>query len=277
MVGLDEHEAPLLFYIDRTLAADSNGDSRALRALIGVRDDRFTSREPIYYTQLNCQGDPCIKPTSSEVFDNRGVDIASVDTGAVSYFHALQGAPNYAIGASPDRIKGYLYRQTTEICPVNTLTAVTGSRYVSQKVVFGEPCESPFVLPLPVGESPRFCPSSANSGSTTCPQVGPDACGIVEKNGRDKCACPAGYYDAGALLGLAEGQCCPTGTEAKVDPLNGGLACQGAGLVRAESVPDINDPEKNALEDFQPPFQVNLPTAVGGDEQWISTAPEAER
>ncbi len=275
MVGFDEHEAPLLFFIDRTLSPDNEGREQAFRALIGIRDDRFTSREPIYYTQLNCKGDPCIKPTSSERLDNRGVDIASTDTGAVSYFHALQDGPNYAIGQDPSGgLKGFLYRESVEACPVNVITAVTGSRYISQKVVFGSPCESPFTLPLPTGDAPRLCPSQANDGSLLCPQVGPDACGVTERNGQNKCACPDGYYDAGSLLGLSAGQCCPEGTTAEAGLI--GITCSGPGLVKAESVPSVSDPSQNALEGYQPPFNVNLPAAGSSGEEWRYTPPESE-
>ena len=49
----DEHEAPRLFYIDRNVTwQDSLGDpfTANFRAFIGVRDDRFTGRQRIFYT-----------------------------------------------------------------------------------------------------------------------------------------------------------------------------------------------------------------------------------
>ncbi|MGJ8690540.1 MAG: hypothetical protein ACSHXZ_13585 [Gammaproteobacteria bacterium] len=140
-IGFDEHEAPLLLFVDRSQAQNN-------RVLLGVRDDRFTSREPIYYTLPNCQGDPCMKRPSSEDIDNQGVDFLP-GTGAVSYLYALQQGPTYGVGAgSSDRLKGTLYRATEQSCPVTLVGAVLGSRWISQKVVSGEPCE-PFVLPLP--------------------------------------------------------------------------------------------------------------------------------
>ena len=45
-IGFDEHQAPLIFYTDRQVNA-------TYRALIGIRDDRFTSREAIYYDAPN--------------------------------------------------------------------------------------------------------------------------------------------------------------------------------------------------------------------------------
>lgn len=175
MVGFDEHEAPLLFYFDRTLFAADNTQP-VYRALIGVRDDRFTSREPIYYTGLNCQGTPCIKRTSSEqsygsatvsevnevkcqggpcidknitdTIDGTTVEDESLNDDAVSYFHAVQNGPNYAIGMNNDgSVKGALYRESLDACPVDLISGIIGSRYMSQRLVRNSPCESPFVFP----------------------------------------------------------------------------------------------------------------------------------
>ncbi|MGB1290843.1 MAG: hypothetical protein ACPG5Z_01865 [Pseudoalteromonas sp.] len=139
MISFDEHEAPLVAYVDRTATAVQVGLTSAnYRVLIGIRDDRFTTREPIYYDAPNCTGNPCIKSTSDESSDSTGLSGIRT-TGVVSYFNALQGGPNYAIGSSFDGIKGDLFRSTTEQCPasINEIQ----SRYVSQKVVSGSPCE----------------------------------------------------------------------------------------------------------------------------------------
>lgn len=139
-IALDEHQAPIVPYIDRSVPpAVPDPAHRNYRALIGVRDDRFTSREPVYYSGPDCTGTPCIKATSDEVADNTGVSGIPA-TGAVSYLNALQGGPNYAIGASPDGIKGHLYRSTALACPV--APADIQSRYLSQLVVVGSPCQS---------------------------------------------------------------------------------------------------------------------------------------
>lgn len=276
MFNLDEHDAPQLFYIDRT----STDPEQNYRALIGVRDDRFTSREPIYYTELNCQGAPCIKPVSTESLDSSGVSRLP-NTGAVSYFQALQGAPNYAIGRSPNGIPGHLFRETIQDCELPELIggigSPIGSRYISQKVITGEPCESPFNLPLDVGQAPLTCSASDGGlGIATCDA----ACG--SNNG--SCACPAGYYEvSGGLvdtLGL-DGQCCPIGTEFENTSLLGlgvSALCTGLNLKKAVSVPDINNPSQNALESFTPPFQINLPAAGGRIEgdQWYPTPPTGE-
>lgn len=284
VVNLDEHDAPQLFYIDRT----STDSEQNYRALIGVRDDRFTSREPIYYTELNCQGDPCIKPVSNESLDSSGVSRLP-ETGAVSYFQALQGAPNYAIGRSPNGIPGFLFKQTLEACPLPELIggvgSPIGSRYISQKVVTGEPCESPVNLPLDAGQAPLTCSAAkTNNGNGIGGQLAVCDAGCGSNNG--SCACPAGYYEvSGGLvdtLGL-DGQCCPIGTEFEETTaldlgVGGSALCTGLNLKKAMSVANINDPSQNALEPFEPPFHINLPAAGGRTEgdQWYSTAPNGE-
>lgn len=139
MVSFDEHEAPLVAYVDRTVTStEANQTAANYRVLIGIRDDRFTTREPIYYDAPNCTGNPCIKSTSDENSDSTGLSGIRA-TGVVSYFNALQGGPNYAIGRSFDGIKGDLFRSTAAQCPA-TISEIQ-SRYVSQKVVSGTPCE----------------------------------------------------------------------------------------------------------------------------------------
>lgn len=130
-IGFDEHQAPLVFYYDRE-------SDQSYRALIGIRDDRFTSREAVYYSAPNCTGDPCIKTLSNEMTDSRGTDQITA-TGNVSYFNALQQGPNYAIG-SDGTVKGALLRSTAQACPVDD--DQIQSRYISQKVVSGIPCEA---------------------------------------------------------------------------------------------------------------------------------------
>lgn len=284
-IGVDEHEAPLIPYIDRT-QPDAN-----YRVLIGVRDDRFTSREPVYFTQLNCQGPPCIKRTSSERGDNQGTD-SIPGTGAVSYFNALQGDPNYAVGPSAPEVigsnplPGWLYRQTAVACEYDNIQAATGSRYISQKVVFGEPCESPFVLPLPIASQP-VVQCSGDPGDpgaippepadVTCPQVAAGsvpACGTVQSaTGELACACPLSYFDVGDTGTdlLTVHTCCPEGTVGDIEVDGLPTVCVGDLLFEAESVPSPEDNTLNALQPFEPPFQVNLPPDV---DDFISVAPD---
>jgi hypothetical protein len=260
-IGFDEHEAPLVYYIDRSQAEN-------YRVLIGVRDDRFTSREPVYYTELGCQGDPCLKTPSSEISDNTGVD-GLPGTGAVSYLYAVQGGPTYAVGRSPGGIPGLLFRQGVEACPIELTTI--GSRYISQKVELGEPCESPYTLPLPVTEAPRICPTDPLP-PVVCPQVGPNPCLVgTAPDGSNTCSCPVGYYDAGVPTGVP-GTCCPNGSTPETDLL-GSLVCGPVGLVKGESVLDVNDPTKNVLETLIAPFRVNLPADA---DDWIYIPPDGE-
>lgn len=129
----DEHDAPRIFLFDRTMP-----DGQARRTLIGIRDDRFTSREALYYSGQNCTGTPCIKSTSDEATDNVGGDGIN-GSGNVSYFNALQGFPNYAVGRSDQGLPGRLYREAPQACPV--APDLIQSRWTSQSVVAGEPCE----------------------------------------------------------------------------------------------------------------------------------------
>lgn len=306
-VDFDEHDAPRLFYIDRS-------QPTSYRALLGVRDDRFTSREALYYAGPSCQGEPCIKTVSDEAVDNTGVDGVS-GSGAVSYFNALQRQPNYAVGRAADGLPGALYRETPRSCPLEANEI--GSRWVSQKVVQGLPCEA-----------------ISLDGLNTDPSY--NAC-LVET--AEPCACPAPYEDEADILTnylpqindrmdatlstinllLPPGQqiesveigtlCCaeafdlrgddlvdaavyvaitqvletqgvPSSAQSAIDevlaPMQGEILCEASlQLMAAESVsaPDASD--RNALEVFTPPFRVNLP-AAGGSGQWHSTVPRGE-
>lgn len=179
-VDYDEHEAPRIPYIDRSvppLAPDP--EHRNYRALIGVRDDRFTGREPVYYSETNCTGTPCIKAPSDELTDSRGLD-GNLGGGSVGYIYALQGGPTYAIGSSPDGIQGFLYRQAPQACPVDS--SEIRSRYVSQKVVTGSPCEA-------------FDGGGPTEPHTDC---------LVSTTIADAvpCECPSGYESKGDVLDI---------------------------------------------------------------------------
>ena len=276
-IGFDEHEAPLIPYIDRTmLPASPNPVHKNYRALIGVRDDRFTSREPVYYSEANCSGTPCIKTPSNEDADNKGVDGIKT-SGAVSYLYALQGAPTYAIGNSNNG-QGFLYRQSSQSCPL------VASRYISQKVISGQPCEDFSVEASQSTETARICTGSI--GENTCPTVGELACDTGGQT--SSCSCPAGYeYVNDPILGITDDiYCCPTGSTLQSTGLNinTGLleyecvlegADSAVGYTTAEPVINPNDNTKNALEEFQAPFKVNLPTDVGA-ESWVSIPANGE-
>lgn len=201
IIALDEHEAPIVPYIDRGVAPLAPDPAhRNYRALVGVRDDRFTSREPVYYDGPNCTGNPCIKVISDEASDSSGVD-RIVNTGAVSYLHALQGGPGYAIGRSPDGIIGHLYRTSAEACPVEA--AELKSRYMSQKVITGSPCESFELFKV---EADSSCLVGVETGGLGLPLIGPildpvlDG-GLGQTEGNILCEqCPAGFESQGDIL-----------------------------------------------------------------------------
>lgn len=182
-VSFDEHQAPLIFYTDR-------GANNTYRALIVIRDDRFTSREAVYYDAPNCQGNPCLKGLSDESTDSQGVSKLN-NTGNVSYINALQQGPNYAIGQLGNTVIGQLLRSTPQQCPANSEQIL--SRYVSQKVVTGSPCES-----FEIDKQPA---------DSSC-LVGVTALGrpLVGTDGRELAVscdtCQTGYESQGDILDL---------------------------------------------------------------------------
>ena len=182
-VSFDEHQAPLIFYTDR-------GANNTYRALIGIRDDRFTSREAVYYDAPNCQGNPCLKGLSDEETDSQGVSKLN-NTGNVSYINALQQGPNYAIGQLGNSVIGQLLRSTPQQCPANSEQIL--SRYVSQKVVTGSPCES-----FEIDKQPAD--SSCLVGVTA---LGNPLLGTSDQGLSQSCdTCQTGYESQGDILDL---------------------------------------------------------------------------
>jgi len=182
-VSFDEHQAPLIFYTDR-------GANNTYRALIGIRDDRFTSREAVYYDAPNCQGNPCLKGLSDEATDSQGVSKLN-NTGNVSYINALQQGPNYAIGQLGNTAIGQLLRSTPQQCPANSEQIL--SRYVSQKVVTGSPCES-----FEIDKQPAD--SSCLVGVTA---LGNPLLGTSDQGLSQSCdTCQSGYESQGDILDL---------------------------------------------------------------------------
>jgi len=182
-VSFDEHQAPLIFYTDR-------GANNTYRALIGIRDDRFTSREAVYYDAPNCQGNPCLKGLSDESTDSQGVSKLN-NTGNVSYINALQQGPNYAIGQLGNTVIGQLLRSTPQQCPANSEQIL--SRYASQKVVTGSPCES-----FEIDKQPAD--SSCLVGVTA---LGNPLLGTSDQGLSQSCdTCQTGYESQGDILDL---------------------------------------------------------------------------
>jgi hypothetical protein len=306
-VGFDEHDAPRIFYVDRSLET-------TFRTLIGVRDDRFTSREAVYYSGTACTGVPCIKTISDELTSSKGTDYLS-GTGNVSYFNALQGGPNYAVGRGASGLPGDLFRESALVCPVPA--SQLQSRWMSQKVVAGEPCES-----VELEDEVKTPPFT----------------GCLVDIALFACDCPASTEDQGDILSLYAvpietlldstvltintalliaglqipevnvGKfCCPAGSDLDEDelingtvylvvnelvselnlaafplvqqtintilaPLEGDLSCSSPVILKAaDSVSNPEDPTQNALGTFTTPFWVNLPGSQSGD--WYSVPP----
>jgi len=295
----DEHEAPRLFYIDRQVpwcvpfgAPDPPGCTdtiRNYRAFIGVRDDRFTTRSRVFYTELGCIGTPCIPSVSNEDADNLGVGIISINidnnndgivdnsstsrvqnAGGVGYLYALQQGPNYGVGAGIGpgynglRLPGTLYRQSPDSC-----TDPVRSVWTSQDVVSGEPC-----LNLPNGiviESAK-CPDGAkgtNPGDPCDPRPNVDPRCVTGGNCAggpnvglgcyDNSQCPLSTCTIVPLVcscpvGWSNGtgaNCCPPGTTESAP----GQCEIGTTGVFFEATPVTRFNGYN----FQPPFRVNLP------------------
>ncbi len=255
-VAFDEHESPIIPYIDRSvppLAPDP--DHYNYRALIGVRDDRFTSRQRIFYTEDNCSlGSECIAPAGAESADNMGIDLLP-GTGGVGYLYATQGGPSYAVGASSAGVTGWLFRETASACSSNTIKSV----WSSQAVVSGSPCE--------YAAEAVIC--NGNFGDATCnpAPVNPKLPACVNQYPTlPSCGCPAGWTLQPAI---SPDRCCPPGSIAGTDP--GQCDRLMPDLQAAESVPHPDDATANALEGFAPPFVVNLPI---DPDTWESVAPD---
>ncbi len=122
--------------------------------------------------------------------------------GAVSYLSALQAGPNYAIGNSGTDVKGFLFRETSAACPYSP--EMVGSRYVSQKVVPGLPCES--VAPASGAAEPGTGGATNASGPditdayTDC-IVGTDITGAIIP-----CSCPSGYSSEGDVINALDAE-----------------------------------------------------------------------
>jgi len=198
-ISFDQHEAPRIPYIDRLVPPLSPDPAhRNYRALISIRDDRFTTREAVYYDGANCTGTPCIKAPSDENEDNIGID--NVDaTGAVGYLYKSQDGPTYAVGRSPNGIKGHLFRDTGNACPISP--DAVRSRYMSEKVVTGSPCES-------------LDTSNTTTGTTTTTQTYvADAytdcligAGAIPGQLIDTCSCPSNYSNQNDVIRAAESE-----------------------------------------------------------------------
>jgi hypothetical protein len=205
---MDEHEAPRLLYID--LASNPNSPPPVnQRAVIGVRDDRFTSRHRIFYeNSLNCgitgtDVRACIVRAGDETGDNRGLGIIGFDgvdsvtgnevtgagrianAGGIGYLYAMQSLISYGIGREIDAaspgvgpfrtnhpgLPGTLYRETEDSCDPAVIRSVWTSQYVTETsgALNVLPCET---LPGGATVEAAKCPdgrSGANAGDPCLP------------------------------------------------------------------------------------------------------------
>lgn len=287
-VDFDEHETPLVPFVDYDVPG-SNGSPANYRVLVGVRDDRFTSRERVYYpNSLNCTGQPCIFVPSTETSGNTSVNSEGIDkitgTGGVSYQLATQAGGgvgtryNYAIGSSNGGLPGHLLRQTDTSCVVN-IPDPTQDTYISfwqsQRVVeeggtdsgggTNPPCYQELFAKAAVVEdlflrcqgtwaSNNCCssPGKVLPNGSICPS---DPIQVCQNIPLGNCSCPPGYSSADNQSGW----CCPDGSSATS---NG--QCQQ--LAQTLFLPEAGDflealsvGSPNVLDGLGTSFKVNLP------------------
>jgi len=137
VAGFDEHDAPLVVFvdyhddIDNPLPGASN-----FRTLVGVRDNRLTTRQALFYADVACTGPiVCVASAGSEAAHDL-VATLSGTTGGISYLNALQGGgPSYAIGRDlgQSATQDLLYRSTPTQCDVE-LVAMWVSQTIASAV-----------------------------------------------------------------------------------------------------------------------------------------------
>lgn len=133
-VGFDEYDTPLVPFVDY------HPSGKNYRTLIGVRPDRFTSRQAVFYEDEDCQPSAAVclaQPDSTlaaSIF--LALDMSSAVSYRVlpgeSYLSAMQGedgAPLYGVGGAPTGASGgLLFRTTGAPCGADELRAVWYSR-----------------------------------------------------------------------------------------------------------------------------------------------------
>jgi hypothetical protein len=169
----DQFEAPRILFTDYD--SDPAGTNR--RALVGVRDDRFTTRHQIYYPKasgadpIDCTvtaagaENPCIIQAGDETLEEASITTPFGPAGTegfIGYLYPMQPDPatptdpssglSYGVGrtdpASPlvgtEPQRGTLYRQTADQCSFASPDEngfIFVDVWTSQKVVAGEPCD----------------------------------------------------------------------------------------------------------------------------------------
>lgn len=298
---LDEHEAPRLQFVDKDVTfPQANGVTVNRRVIVGVRDDRFTTRHRIFYENsldcgatdlggLPCGGNnvcqACIVRNGDETGDNRGVGLVSVDGvvtssgtaivgsgritngGGIGYLYPMQGGPSYGIGRELD---SSAWRAAHPGLPGSLYRetdadcdpASIRSVWTSQAVTEG-----------PLGSNTLPCealPEGASVDAAKCPD-GRNGAAIG-----DLCLPPADSRcvtadDGGGGLICAcppgwldlGANCCPPGTVAGAP---GQCTLANNGQIAA-GTPVLDSTGANALALYEPPFRVNIPVDVDAATQ----------
>lgn len=303
-VDFDEHEAPLIPFVDYDVTG-SSGNPGNYRVLVGVRDDRFSSREKIYYTSSNCTvtgGETaCMFAPSTETSGNTSINSQDVDgkvgTGGVSYQVATQGDINYAIGSASGGLPGRLYRQSETVC--DQLTSQNISSYWMSQAVVSEggtdsgggtnpPCYEVTFYVEELSTAIRCQPGAAittdrcvGPGEVTSPEpycrvTGLDCSISTDANwgGAVFAACPENAGGNWQLqpAGNNSGWCCPNATNGggagQCQQISNNLPADGT-FYQAVSVGGAT----NVLDSLIPPFLVNHPI---DPDDFSTTAPVGE-
>jgi hypothetical protein len=300
----DEHEAPRVFFVDRNVEwclpfgqIDCTPLVRNYRAFVGVRDDRFTTRQRVFYSESGCTGKPCLPAVSNEAADNfaigfittavdtNGDDMADLfDTSQVSfaggqgYLYALQHGPNFGVGADVDqtyngmRLPGTLYRQTADACLENGESIL--SVWTSQEVTTGEPCLN---LPATLEIDAAKCPdgqggTNAGDACNVSPNVDPRCVtgGFCVGGTNNDLGCYNDSHCPGGTCDITPLICsCPVGWDntsgANCCPPGSTETAPGQCTIGTDGVFFLATPVQhadgsgNAFANLTPPFFVNLP------------------
>lgn len=235
-LDLDEHEAPRLQFVDSNV--DFGGVTVNRRVILGVRDDRFTSRHRIFYEDSTDCGNAvaatnvCIVSNGNEDGDNRGTGVIALDlldsasgtvsgsaellqAGGIGYLYPMQGGPSYGIGRDVDSGTGFpgtLYREDTPLCDPAQIRSV----WTSQEVVSGEPC---LALDAGVTVTAAKCPPGSQGDALHDPCDVPPAdsrcvttgtCGVSNTGCSSSAECPLFPGDPLDTCNTASLQCaCP--------------------------------------------------------------------
>ena len=191
-VDLDHTETPLIPFVDYGVA----GTEKNYRVLIGVRDDRFTSANRVYYTSEDCYQGPARAGETAPHFACIFIPGFIEQDHRLSFQTAVQASGrtemNYAVGRNqqqPTGQPGELLRQMTDSeaislsapgnsasCPINPFNRVELKSYwKSDSLTPIDSCVRQS-FEVTTEEVPRiFCKSTPGNGSN-CTTTGPYPC-----------------------------------------------------------------------------------------------------